>query len=592
MVMSQRPRAPDYSTLKNSSSDDMNILTFTRLDTVLSIQQSLSTMSTVPKLPQLSSTSESWGPPATVPAELRFNEVPYAPFFKGDKLGKVADWTAEATKDGKDQRKQQYGRGFRDPYHAYGASSASYFTNEEEDDVSSFSLVDSSTKAVPKSRGQNAVLRTGGRGNANPRTGGRFGQNSNAPSAAGGAKSAAPQRNNQWNNNNARRKGGNWKDFDKPNRNREPSVAIQDDWELIQNIGFSELQKLSFETQTAPEDVGLYGSLHYYNRALDKPIINSPLKPLDRQVFNISTSDDPVIQELSSKHAGLIYATDSIISLLMCATKTINPWDIVINKKNGQVFLDKRENGPLDFINVDENAADTPLDVPEKDLINSTSKLAVEATYINQNFEANAVLDNTNYDLEKPNPFVTGQSSEPLLSRGYRYRQYNLTDDIEAGESIPLVIRTEIDAVQEGPSGPQFVTIKALNEYGGSTGVLDWKNRFVNQRGAIVADEMKRNLCKLSRWTVEALLADAASMKIGFVSRATPKDNTKHSIIGVLARNPAQFSSQLNLNLTNGWGIVKSVVNIATALDDGKYVLLRDPNNPAVKLYKVPETFE
>jgi translation initiation factor 3 subunit D len=54
--------------------------------------------------------SNSWGPPATT--ETTLNGVPYAPFSKGDKLGRMADWT-----EGKDRERggrQQYGnRGYR-----------------------------------------------------------------------------------------------------------------------------------------------------------------------------------------------------------------------------------------------------------------------------------------------------------------------------------------------------------------------------------------------------------------------------------------------------------------------------------------------
>jgi translation initiation factor 3 subunit D len=54
--------------------------------------------------------TDSWGPSATT--ETTLNGVPYAPFSKGDKLGRMADWT-----EGKDRERggrQQYGnRGYR-----------------------------------------------------------------------------------------------------------------------------------------------------------------------------------------------------------------------------------------------------------------------------------------------------------------------------------------------------------------------------------------------------------------------------------------------------------------------------------------------
>lgn len=55
---------------------------------------------------------DSWGPSTS--NETTLNGVPYAPYSKGDKLGRMADWTAEG-KDGRDGRggRQQYNRNYR-----------------------------------------------------------------------------------------------------------------------------------------------------------------------------------------------------------------------------------------------------------------------------------------------------------------------------------------------------------------------------------------------------------------------------------------------------------------------------------------------
>jgi translation initiation factor 3 subunit D len=51
-----------------------------------------------------------WGPPVTT--ETTLNGVPYAPFSKGDKLGRMADWTDSKDRDGRGGR-QQYNRNYR-----------------------------------------------------------------------------------------------------------------------------------------------------------------------------------------------------------------------------------------------------------------------------------------------------------------------------------------------------------------------------------------------------------------------------------------------------------------------------------------------
>lgn len=64
---------------------------------------------------------ESWGPPTATDNTL--DGVPYAPYSKGDKLGRMADWTTEG-KDGRDGRggRQQYNRNYRGQLLAYHIS--------------------------------------------------------------------------------------------------------------------------------------------------------------------------------------------------------------------------------------------------------------------------------------------------------------------------------------------------------------------------------------------------------------------------------------------------------------------------------------
>lgn len=47
------------------------------------------------------------------------------------------------------------------------------------------------------------------------------------------------------------------------------------------------------------------------------------------------------------------------------------------------------------------------------------------------------------------------------------------------------------------------------------------------------------------------------------------------------------------LNLNNGWGIVRTIVDMVLRMDEGKYVLVKDPNKAVLRLYSVPlHTFE
>lgn len=49
----------------------------------------------------------------------------------------------------------------------------------------------------------------------------------------------------------------------------------------------------------------------------------------------------------------------------------------------------------------------------------------------------------------------------------------------------------------------------------------------------------------------------------------------------------------MNLSLSNGWGIVRTIVDMCLKMPEGKYVLVKDPNKPLLRLYEVPlNTFE
>ena len=61
---------------------------------------------------------------------------------------------------------------------------------------------------------------------------------------------------------------------------------------------------------------------------------------------------------------------------------------------------------------------------------------------------------------------------------------------------------------------------------------------------------------------------------------------------------PREFAGQMNLAYSNGWGIVRTIIDLVRGMSAGepsdkKYVLVKDPNKPLIRLYDVPmSTFE
>lgn len=62
--------------------------------------------------------------------------------------------------------------------------------------------------------------------------------------------------------------------------------------------------------------------------------------------------------------------------------------------------------------------------------------------------------DGNRYKFEHENPFLDEDEEDEVAPVGYRYRKWNL------GNDISLVARTEHDAFQGGGNDSQFINIK------------------------------------------------------------------------------------------------------------------------------------
>ena len=72
----------------------------------------------------------------------------------------------------------------------------------------------------------------------------------------------------------------------------------------------------------------------------------------------------------------------------------------------------------------------------------------------------------------------------------------------------------------------------ALNEWDSKHSAgIEWRQKIDQQRGAVLATELKNNSCKLAKWTCQSMIAGADQMKIGYVSRKGRTDPHHHQIL-------------------------------------------------------------
>uniref|UniRef100_A0A069DVH3 Eukaryotic translation initiation factor 3 subunit D n=1 Tax=Panstrongylus megistus TaxID=65343 RepID=A0A069DVH3_9HEMI len=506
--------------------------------------------------PVIQDNPHGWGP-CDMPEQ--FKDMPYQPFSKGDRLGKISDWTGATFQDKKYTSKYQS---------QFGAGSQYAYYHEE--DESSFHLVDTTRVQKP------------------PYQRGRFRQNQRNLRGRGGQR--AGDRKNQVNAKKYGKQQGlrNQKN-QAPVKNRDASVTVRPDWVTIEEMDFPRLSKLSLPNVKEAEDIVCCGSLEYYDKIYDRVNVKNekPLQRIDRIFHTVTTTDDPIIRKLS-KNEGNVYATDAILATLMCCTRSNYSWDIVIEKIGDKLFFDKRDNTEFDLLTVNETSVEPPCD--DSTSINFPRNLALEATFINHNFSQQVLkTGEARFKFDESNPFITSPEEGEEASVAYRYRKWDLDN------GVVLVARCEHDAVLNTPSGDlQFLTIKALNEWDSKlSGGVEWRQKLDIQRGAVLANELRNNACKLAKWTLQAILAGSDQIKFGYVSRVHVRDASKHVILGTQQYKPAEFATQIKLNMDNAWGILRCVIDICMKQRDGKYLIMKDPNKPLIRLYDIPDnTFE
>ncbi|CAH8358120.1 unnamed protein product [Eruca vesicaria subsp. sativa] len=531
--------------------------------------------------------SDGWGPPdasstssTSVAAANLLPNVPLASFSRSEKLGRVADWTRTLS----NPSARPHTGSKPDPssifdFSAFAVDEGFNLANSSaaDEDSGTFRLVDGKPpprpRFGPKWRFNNFHNR-----NQLPQ---RRDEEVEAKKREAEKDRARRDRlynnnrNNLHHNHHTRRENAAFKS----------SVDIQPEWNMLEQIPFSAFSKLSFTVQE-PEDLLLCGGLESYDRSYDRitPKAERRLERFKNRGFKVTTSDDDVIRRLAKEDKATVFATDAILAALMCAPRSVYSWDLVIQRVGNKLFFDKRDGSPLDLLSVHETSQE-PLPEGKED-INSAHSLGLEAAFINQNFAQQVLVKNGKREVfDEPIPNVN--EGEENASVAYRYRRWKLDD------SMYLVARCELQSTVEMNSQKSFLTLNALNEFDPKYSGVDWRQKLETQRGAVLANELKNNGNKLAKWTAQALLGNADMMKIGFVSRVHPRDHFNHVILSVLGYKPKDFAGQINLNTANMWGIVKSIVDLCMKLSEGKYVLVKDPVKPQVRIYEVPaDAFE
>ncbi|CAJ0586544.1 unnamed protein product, partial [Mesorhabditis spiculigera] len=548
------------------------------------------------ELDSVSDNTSSWGPRPVVEE----HDMPFQQFNKADRIGRVADWIGV-------DRYFRRGERYNERVYGSAANAGSQFDYVHEMDENNFQLVDSSR---PVQRAPQRNFRTRQmhfkkllQNQQDRRDTVELNRSQKMKRSIAKEHQRAYK---QWQRRGGQARqglgprGGRYGD-NRP-KDRMPSVQVRGDWDVLEELDFPRLAKLSLPGIAATaQDIGdhQYGSLYYYEKAIDRVSVKNPT-PLLRcggAFYNVTTTEDPVMEKLAMEKVGNVFATDIILATLMTAPRSVYSWDIVAHRVDDKIFFDRRDTGgfsnPVDALTVSETSPDPPTN--DAAAANNAKDLATEALYINQNFRRQVLRrDGETYKMKHTEYPFDDDNDQNDASCAYKYRKFSLGTGAD-GKPIELVVRTEHDGVMVGVNGEvQTLTIKAFNEWDStqSNGV-DWRSKLDGQKGAVLATELKNNGCKLAKWTVQAVLAGSDAIKFGYVSRLTPKNTAQHVILGTQQLRPMEFAQNITLNFDNCWGILRVIIDNLMKRKPGKYLLMKDPHAPIVRLYGLPDgTFE
>jgi translation initiation factor 3 subunit D len=346
-------------------------------------------------------------------------------------------------------------------------------------------------------------------------------------------------------------------------------------------VEFSRISKLQYDPE-APEVLASGGSVPFYNKTFDRVTTKSskPIYVDDKSALAyLPLSKDPMVKKLASEIEGTVaFMSDAAAALLMATLRTVHPWDLVARHISpNAIIIDQREDlqassFSIDQVLVSETANEPPTE--DREAFNSAFNLALEASRIGNIMPSvicsNDLTLNLGSDLSAPSHCA------------YKYFKWTM------GDGNFLVIRSLINAANRMGTTEEPVLIRSLLEFDSSRygNNLDWRSKLDNQRGAILANEIKNNNSMIARWVFQAHLAQIDSIKLAYVSRVSPKDRVRHELLALQDIEPYELATQMNLDTANGFGILKALFDIIIQSQDS-IAIIRDPVKPILRLYNL-----
>ncbi|KAL3316879.1 Eukaryotic translation initiation factor 3 subunit D [Cichlidogyrus casuarinus] len=513
-----------------------------------------------------------WGP-SDIPTE--FKNMPYQPFSKETRIGKIADWSGNVYQDMKSKNR----------YMSHFGGGSQYAYHHDDDDTNFQTAGTLKPKLAPHLRNrQRMMIQRKQRGGMpyNPRQLNSYQQQQQVQ-----LQNKMRQNIPAWKKNNMRHHDTRTKTI---RVIREPLIHIKDHWPAVDEVDLSRLATLSLPNVQRPVDLADFGELGYFDPSLDR-VNTKDEQPLsgDLTLFYLSLLQDSVIADLIKERLGNVFMSSQVASFLMCAPRSVYSWDLVAYREEDSILIDFRDNYEdinIELMTMNENATEPPPDHLAK--VYNLEGVLCTHQFRKRVLQSHAKAPRYNFPSLIPDLDDDEDGKKQSQSLGYRYRLFDI------GKNIQVVIRCEVDAavaVEGRKNETKFACVYALTEFPTKApGAVDWRSKLDTQAGAVLASELRNNSFKLARFTTRAILSGAEFIKLGFISRDNPKDTNKHSILDVQQFKTPEFAQQMGYNVDNAWGILRCIIEHLFNMPVGCYLIQKDANKPILRFHTLPSS--
>lgn len=371
---------------------------------------------------------------------------------------------------------------------------------------------------------------------------------------------------------------------------KEPSVGLKDHWRLVKD--FNLLEELCKERHPKLREgatLTTVGTLHEINPKWEKSHKIVPLTPCNGKTrVDPRTCQDPIMQRYMNSGAGNIFITDTIAALIMTCWRSQYSWDVMIDKEGDRLVFDKRQKSNISIYTVDENAQGNAAPThgedrrPSKDQF---GELARECTQANVAFSEQLISGRGKVACKERNiPFSTSDATKAKSRVAYLYRQFQYDEGT-------VVCRCEVNGYQ-GTKNDLVLTRCVLQYNPQSSQAQDWKKTIGTKYRTIMLGAIRQNRSMVARWTAQAILAGAKKVKLGFVARNRITSNTSHSLCTTRSFTDKEMANEVNGGNgrdmpRNMWGMFFAIVKTVRAEEDGRFILVKDPNQPRLRIYRI-----